>query len=59
VPRFLDSIPNDVIGGRPLHYRRVTGGAFMLYSVGWNGRDDGGVRGRPLPATDGDWVWPD
>ena len=59
VPRFLDAIPNDVIGGRPLHYRRVTGGAFVLYSVGWNGRDDGGVRGQPLPATDGDWVWPD
>ncbi|MGA2245209.1 MAG: hypothetical protein ABSH48_09435 [Verrucomicrobiota bacterium] len=58
VPRFLDTIPNDVIGGGPLHYRRAAGGAFVLYSVGWNGRDDGGVRGQPLPSTDGDWVWP-
>jgi hypothetical protein len=59
VPQFLDSTPNDVIGGRPLHYRRAAGGTFVLYSVGWNGRDDGGVRGQPLPGTDGDWVWPD
>jgi hypothetical protein len=59
VPQFLDTIPNDVMGGRPLHYRRATGGTFVLYSVGWNGRDDGGVRGQPLPSTDGDWVWPD
>jgi len=59
VPQFLDAIPNDVIGGAPLHYRRSTGGTFVLYSVGWNGRDDGGVRGQPFPGTDGDWVWPD
>ena len=59
VPQFLETIPNDVIGGAPLHYRRATGGTFVLYSVGWNGRDDGGVRGQPFPSTDGDWVWPD
>jgi len=59
VPQFLDTIPHDVIGGRPLHYHRAPEGAFVLYSVGWNGRDDGGVRGQPLPAADGDWVWPD
>ena len=58
VPQFLDTIPNDVIDGRPLHYRRASGGTFVLYSVGWNGRDEGGVRGQPLPNTDGDWVWP-
>lgn len=59
VPQFLDILPKDVIGGGQLHYRRATGGTFVLYSVGWNGRDDGGVRGQPLPGTDGDWVWPD
>jgi hypothetical protein len=59
VPQFLDTIPNDVVGGGPLHYRRAADGTFVLYSVGWNGRDDGGVRGQPLPSTDGDWVWPD
>ena len=59
VPQFLDTIPHDVIGGQPFHYRHTADGAFVLYSVGWNGRDDGGVRGGPLPSTDGDWVWPD
>jgi hypothetical protein len=58
-PQFLDAIPRDVIGGQFLHYRRAAGPAFVLYSVGWNGRDDGGVRGHPLPGTDGDWVWSD
>src|SRR5262249_50046251 len=59
VPQFLDAIPHDVIGGRPLNYRRASEGTFVLYSVGWNGRDDGGVRVQSSPSTDGDWVWPD
>jgi hypothetical protein len=59
VPQFLDTIPQDIIGGEPLRYQRRSQGTFVLYSVGWNGRDDGGVRGQPLPGTDGDWVWPD
>lgn len=59
VPQFLDTIPHDIIGGGPLHYHRAPQGTFVLYSVGWNGRDDGGVRDQPLPGTDGDWVWPD
>jgi hypothetical protein len=59
VPQFLDTLPHDIIGGGPLHYRRVSQGTFVLYSVGWNGLDDGGLRGQPLPGNDGDWVWPD
>jgi hypothetical protein len=59
VPQFLDTIPHDIIGGGPLHYHRASQATFVLYSVGWNRRDDGGVRGQPLPGTDGDWVWPD
>ena len=59
IPQFLDTIPHDVIGGGPLHYRRASPGTFVLYSVGWNGRDDGGVRSQAVGSTDGDWVWPD
>jgi len=33
--------------GQPLHYRRANAGQFVLYSVGWNERDDGGVVGQP------------
>jgi hypothetical protein len=55
-PRFIATIPHDIIGGHPLHFHRADDGAFALYSVGWNGRDDGGLRGRS--DEDNDWVWP-
>ena len=33
-------------------------GKFVLYSVGWNEKDDGGVPGKELfDPKDGDWVW--
>jgi hypothetical protein len=59
IPHFLDKISHDVIGGWPPHYRRAADGTFILYSIGWNGLDKGGVRGQSLQGTDGDWVWPD
>ena len=63
VPQFAEKIPHDLIGGRPLIYRRVDQ-KFLLYSVGWNRRDDGGVTPPPTSRysvpdlTTGDWVWP-
>jgi hypothetical protein len=57
IPQYLDGIPPDVIGGLAPHYRRATDGTFVLYSIGWDGRDKGGVRGA-LPGTDSDWIWP-
>ncbi len=59
VPRFLASVPNDIIGGQQPHYRRDTNDTFVLYSIAWSGHDHGGTRGQPLPASDCDWVWPD
>jgi len=53
-PEFMANIPHDIIGGQPLHYQRK-GDIFLLYSVGWNGTDDGGVPGKT--QEDGDWVW--
>jgi hypothetical protein len=57
VPQFIDKIPADVIGGQPPHYRRESNGEFILYSIGWSGRDGGGVRGKS--NAEGDWVWTD
>jgi hypothetical protein len=62
VPRFIARIPNDVITGELLKYRREPDGNFVLYSVGWNEADDGGEPGlaRSGAAPDpnqGDWVW--
>jgi hypothetical protein len=62
-PQFLEKIPHDIINGEPLHYRKTADGNFVLYSVGWNERDDGGVvalkkGSTPEVDTDkGDWVW--
>jgi hypothetical protein len=55
VPLFIQHLPLDVIGGTPLKYRRTEEGRFLLYSIGWNERDDGGAT---LEKTmEGDWVW--
>jgi hypothetical protein len=60
-PEYLKTIPPDVVNGQPLHYRRTQDGRYMLYSVGWDGKDDGGVVGRresgSLAPWLGDWVW--
>jgi len=62
-PQFLAEVPHDVIDGQPLHYRLEGNGQFTLYSVGWNGRDDGGTvvldkgSGPHVNFKEGDWVW--
>ena len=57
-PRFISRAPNDVITGQPYKYHRADDGQFILYSVGWNDKDDGGVPGKVLfDQTQGDWVW--
>lgn len=65
-PQFIDKLPHDIINGQPLHYQRKEDGHFLLYSVGWNGTDDGGIVVRNknpfravLDMEKGDWVWPD
>jgi hypothetical protein len=42
VPEFLAAVPVDGMDGRPLRYRVEPDGSFRLYSVGLNGKDDGG-----------------
>lgn len=69
-PKFIDRIPTDVIDGKPLRYHLETDGDYVLYSVGWNQRDDGGHLvwakdkkerhfddPRSLAVAEGDWVW--
>jgi hypothetical protein len=58
-PQFAREIPNDVITGEPLRYVGK-GNDYVLYSVGWNEKDDEGRRSpRPASVSDkeGDWVW--
>lgn len=60
VPQFIEKVPRDIINGESLIYRRV-GDGFLLYSVGWNEKDDGGkvvmAQGPLINVTEGDWVW--
>ncbi len=57
VPRYLSEVPSDPFDNQPLRYNRTAGRA-ILYSVGPNRTDDGGVR-IESPADDqpGDIVW--
>jgi hypothetical protein len=62
-PQFIAQVPHDVINGQPLKYRREANDQFVLYSVGWNETDDGGVvvfkESSPdrVDVDKGDWVW--
>jgi type II secretory pathway pseudopilin PulG len=60
-PQFIEKLPHDIINGEPLHYRRTNDGQFILYSVGWNETDDGGLvvqtKTGGIDYTNGDWVW--
>lgn len=61
VPQLMQKASSDVIGGRPLRYRRTSNDRYVLYSVGWNERDDGGDAVRKengyLVIEEGDWPW--
>ena len=64
LPGFIERIPNDVIDGKPLRYRRLGPDEYVFYSIGWNGTDEGGVLGRKKQSKHdevdpnlGDWVW--
>ena len=64
VPDFLSAVPNDLMSGEPLRYRRNADASFVLYSVGEDGRDDGGDASlssntnKPDLWSGKDVVWP-
>ena len=58
VPNYLQQIPADLLvpTDAKLQYVRTPEGGFKLYSVGFNGVEDGG---KPNPSNEGnsDLVW--
>ena len=70
-PQFIAKLPHDIINGQPLNYRRtadqssqgsaVASDRFVLYSIGWNEKDDDGEVGLNkdggVDRDTGDWVW--
>ncbi len=59
VPRYLPTMPLDYSTGGPLRYK-LKDGKPLLYGLGLDGKDDGGVRGdekdRYRVPEKGDWV---
>ncbi|WP_395751629.1 hypothetical protein [Prosthecobacter sp.] len=64
VPEFLAKVPQDIMDDAPMRYRAEGDGKFALWSIGWDGKDDGGIRpeGKEAKRANkanyvGDWVW--
>jgi hypothetical protein len=63
VPEFLAAVPWDYMSARPFCYRLKEDGSYGLYSVGLDGKDDGGDPTPRPGSTPGLWegrdaVWP-
>lgn len=62
VPEFLTQHPRDCMDGRPLKYCVESECSFRLYSVGIDGRDNGGDPTSPATYSHfenaGDLLWP-
>jgi hypothetical protein len=74
-PESLDALkmldgsapPMDVMSGKPMLYRRIPGGKYAVWSVGFDCKDNNGKRGvardksKPVyhgrEGYQGDWVW--
>lgn len=66
VPAYLSAVPKDGMDGNPLRYRLKPDGAFLLYSIGEDGKDGSGdgelADNRTQKSTiwDGrDALWPE
>lgn len=60
-PQFIGKVPRDPVGGEALHYHAIDDRHFVLYSIGWNAKDDGGTvsltKSGSVDLDNGDWVW--
>ena len=62
VPVYTDTIPLDPMSGISFAYKQLSKDSFEIYSVGWNGRDDGGKQAKKnreddtIPEDDFLWV---
>jgi hypothetical protein len=53
VPKYVAQLPKDIVTAADLHYRKTADG-YVLYSVGQNGKDDGG-KGYDDRKRNEDW----
>jgi hypothetical protein len=53
LPEYLKSIPDDPFNGKALVYL-AQGTNWLIYSIGWDGKDDGGKPASRGFGTSGD-----
>jgi hypothetical protein len=65
VPRFISAVPIDPMDGKSMKYQTNRDGSFTLYSVGMDGKDEGGALTLVSSKTSlknswdrKDFVWP-
>ena len=59
VPKYLAKVPHEVVSTNAMRYAKTANG-FTLWSVGWDGADDGGaflISAKGKEPEHGDWVW--
>ncbi|MEW6305159.1 MAG: hypothetical protein AB1705_16915 [Verrucomicrobiota bacterium] len=56
-PEFLAEIPRDPMAGAPFQYRLEKDSGFTLYSVGEDGKDDGGDATPSAPGSKRFGLW--
>jgi hypothetical protein len=52
VPAYLPAVPRDPFDGRAMRYRKLPDGV-IVYSVGPDGKDNGGAMNRAKPTAEG------
>ncbi len=52
-PAYIAEIPTDPFDGKPMRYRALDSGGFVVYSIGEDGSDDGGLE-KPEKAREDD-----
>jgi len=58
VPAFMEAVPDDVFDRKPLRYRRNDDGGYDLWSIGPDGKDDGGkIDPTKDDQSQDDWIW--
>ena len=53
IPAWLDKVPMDPYDGLPLRYKRTSSDGYVVYSIGPDAKDDGGIEppNGPKPKT--------
>jgi hypothetical protein len=65
VPDYATVLPLDITAKAPFKYKRQSADSFLLWSIGWNQKDDEGRiekqgkgRSESIKIDEGDWTWP-